>query len=135
MPAPAEFLICSKSMFDLANDLMQCKLWDPSKMASPLEKEILPPTRLPDRIPFGVALPTDVHLPKDLNKGMDGYINNGMNMVLDSDDNKEIVKTAEQNILFPSTYSSDPTQGNASRSQEERWLPSQNSRPRASSPR
>ena len=76
------------------------QMWDPSKMASPLEKEILTPKRLPGGIPFGVALPTDVHLTKDLKGGTDGYMDDGMNVVLDSDDNKEMVKRAEQNILF-----------------------------------
>ena len=100
MPAPAEFSICSDITFDLANDLMNCDLWDPTTMASPLEKEIPPPKRLEDNIPFGEALPTDVHLPDDLKGGTDGYIDDGMNVVLDSEENKEMVKRAEQNIPF-----------------------------------
>ena len=73
MPAPAEFSICSDITFDLARDLMECESRDPEELASPLKEEIPPPVRLPDNIPFGTAMETDLHLPPEWKGGTDGY--------------------------------------------------------------
>ena len=95
-PAPAEFSNCSDITFDLANDLMNCDLWDVESLPCPLRKEIPPPKRLPDENPFGVAYESDVKLPKSFKGGVDGYIDDGLGMVLDSKENEKMVKRAEQ---------------------------------------
>ena len=71
-PAPAEFSNCSKMCFDLANDLMNCKLWDPSELPCPLREHIPPPKRLPDNAPFGKACEATVSLHPDFKGGTDG---------------------------------------------------------------
>ena len=95
-PAPAEFSNCSDITFDLANDLMNCDLWDVDTLPCPLRKEIPPPKRFTDNIPFGNALEADVKLPKNYKGGVDGYIDDGLGIVLDSDENQDMVKRAEQ---------------------------------------
>lgn len=98
VPAPSEFSNCSDITFDLAKDLMDCEEWDPDVLPCPLRDEIPPPHRLPDNVPFGQALDSDVHLPPSFKGGTDGYIDDGCNVVLDSDDNQPMVQRAEQNI-------------------------------------
>ena len=55
----------SETSFDLANDLMQCDLWDPKSLPAPLHDEVPKSKRLDDNIPFGLALPAAVHLPPE----------------------------------------------------------------------
>ena len=95
-PAPAEFSNASDIVFDLASDLMQCEHWSPDELPCPLKNEIPPTKRLPDNIPFGKAYQADVDLGTDYKGSTDGYIDDGANVVLDSEENKEMVKRAEQ---------------------------------------
>lgn len=98
MPAPAEFSICSDIVTDLANDLMYLKQWDPDTLPCPLRNEIPPPVRLPDDIPFGPAYAPAEHLPPSFLGGTDGYVDDLASCVLDSPDNQQMVKRAEQCI-------------------------------------
>jgi len=43
-PCPNEFCIASELCTDLANDLLHCPHWDPSKLFSPHAKKVPPPT-------------------------------------------------------------------------------------------
>ncbi|KAL9186588.1 hypothetical protein ACHAXT_005826 [Thalassiosira profunda] len=95
-PAPAEFSICSETVFDLAGDLLLCPKWDPSTLPSPYIDRIPPPRRLPDETPFGRALPADVHLPSFQKGGVEGYIDDGAIAVLDSPSNSRMVDRARQ---------------------------------------
>ena len=95
-PAPAEFSICSETVFDLAGDLLLCPKWDPSTLPSPYIDRIPPPGRLPDETPFGRALPADVHLPSFQKGGVEGYIDDGAIAVLDSPSNSRMVDRARQ---------------------------------------
>jgi len=99
-PAPAEFSNASDLTFDLANDLMNCTLWDAETMPCPLKKDIPPLNRLPDSIPFGKAQKADVQLPIDFKGGTDGYIDDGTNVMLDSSTNQKMVARAEQCICM-----------------------------------
>ena len=111
-PAPAEFSICSDITFDLASDLMNCKLWDPDSLPCPLRDEIPPPVRLPDNIPFGAAFEAAVQLPESFKGGTDGYIDDGLNVVLDSEDNQPMVKRAEQCLPMALHLQFRPNAGN-----------------------
>jgi hypothetical protein len=95
-PAPAEFSICSETVFDLAGDLLLCPKWDPSTLPSPYVDRLPPPERLPDDIPFGPALPADVHLPPSQKGGVEGYIDDGAIAVLDTASNSRMVDRARQ---------------------------------------
>lgn len=99
-PAPAEFSNCSDITFDLANDLMHCNKWNPLDLKTPLSDEIPPPNRLPKDAPFGKAAQADISLPNNIKGGVDGYIDDGATVVLDTDDNQEMVKRAEQCMLM-----------------------------------
>ena len=99
-PAPAEFSNCSDITFDLANDLLYCSQWDPQELPCPLHDQIPPPKRLPDDTPFGHAEPCCVHQSPNFKGGTDGYIDDGANVVLDSDENAAMVKRAEQNLTM-----------------------------------
>jgi len=98
MPAPSEFSNCSDMVTDLANDLMYLEQWDPDKLPCPLRDEIPPPKRLPDDIPFGPAYAPANHLPSSYLGGTDGYVDDLTSCVLDSPDNQQMVKRAEQCI-------------------------------------
>ena len=95
-PAPSTFSTCSETIFDLASDLLLCPLWDPSELPSPYIDKIPPPERFQDDIPFGPALPADVHLPPSLKGGVDGYIDDGAMAVLDTPSNHRMVQRARQ---------------------------------------
>jgi LysM repeat protein len=100
MPAPAEFSNSSDITFDLVNDLLNCPLWDPTKLPSPLKNEIPPPKRLSKEVPFGPAFAADVQLPISFKGGTDGYIDDGTACVLDTEENKAMVQRAEQCITM-----------------------------------
>ncbi|KAL7523086.1 hypothetical protein ACHAWF_000360, partial [Thalassiosira exigua] len=93
-PTPAIFSQFSECTFDLAEDLMNCELWDPNVLAPPLHEDVPQPVRLPDNIPFGEALEADVKLPLDLKGGTEGYIDDGTSIVLGTLENKTMVKRA-----------------------------------------
>ncbi|KAL7540306.1 hypothetical protein ACHAWF_006646 [Thalassiosira exigua] len=95
-PAPAIFSQFSECTFDLAVDLMNCELWDPNTLLSPLHEDVPQPVlRLPDNLPFGEhALEADVKLPTDLRGGTEGYIDDGTSLVLYIDENRTMVKRA-----------------------------------------
>ncbi|KAL7526102.1 hypothetical protein ACHAWF_006679, partial [Thalassiosira exigua] len=93
-PAPAIFSQFSECTFDLAEDLMNCELWDPNILAPPLHEDVPQPVRLPDNIPFGEALEADVKLPLDLKGGTEGYIDDGTSIVLDTLENIMMVERA-----------------------------------------
>jgi len=77
MPAPAEFSNYSDIIVNLANDLMNCTHWDPTKYPSPLKHDIPPPKRLNKSITFGSVFKEDVQLPIEFKGGTEGYIDDG----------------------------------------------------------
>jgi len=99
-PAPAEFSICSDTIFDLANDLLHCTLWDPTALPSPYDADLPAPEHLPNDTPFGDALPVDVHLPPSQKAGVEGYIDDGIVAVLDAPITKRMVERARQALAM-----------------------------------
>ena len=82
--APAEFCIASETVFDLANDLLYCKHWDPVKLPSPYANELPNPEQLSPDIPFWQAKAAGVTLDPTITGGVEGYIDDGACAVLDS---------------------------------------------------
>ena len=91
MPASAKFSHSSDITFGLASDLMNCENWNPIEYPRPLKNEIPPPKRLPNNIEIGLAFKADVQLAINYKGGTDGYIDDGANCVLDSEDNQAMV--------------------------------------------
>lgn len=108
-PAPAEFSICSEIVFDLANDLLHCIKWDPSKLPSPYIDNLPEPERLAPELPFGEALPADVHLPPSQKGGVEGYIDDGAIAVLDTDKNANMVRRAREALPMATHLTFRPT--------------------------
>ena len=67
-PAPAEFCVTSETVFDLANDLLYCEKWDPSKLPSPYA-ELPTPERLDPSTPYAQAEEADVTLDPSITGG------------------------------------------------------------------
>jgi len=99
-PAPAEFCVVSETVFDLANDLLHCQLWNPQKLPSPYSDDLPPPERLDAQIPFGRADQADVSLDPSITGGADGYIDDGACAVLDSPENAHMVLRAAQAVVM-----------------------------------
>ena len=99
-PAPAHFSVGSDITCDLANDLTQCKLWDPDKLNSPIHKAVPETKLLPDDIPFGQALESDLDLPADQTAGTEGYIDDLATAVLASESNMDQVNRAKFAVLM-----------------------------------
>jgi len=99
-PAPAEFCITSEIVFDLANDLLHCELWDPAILPSPYASELPAQERLADDIPFGPAEEADVTLDPSILGGTEGYIDDGACAVLDTPENWRMVRRASQAVVM-----------------------------------
>jgi hypothetical protein len=87
-PCPNEFCIASELCTDLANDLLHCPHWDPSKLFSPHAEKVLPPQYLKENIPFATAKDIDVDIPPDDWGKVDDFIDDGIVVVPDIGDNK-----------------------------------------------
>jgi hypothetical protein len=90
LPAPAEFSQLSDVIFDLANDLIECDEWDPIKHPAPLASHI-PTTKRLKNLTFTKALEPDVKLPNNMKSTCDGYIDDGIAIVLDNKDTTKMV--------------------------------------------
>jgi len=99
-PAPPKFCIVSETVFDLGADLLSCELWEPTELPSPYASLLPAPTRLDESIPFGAAEEADVSLDEDCRGGVDGYIDDGITVVLDSEDNQAMVARAAQAVVM-----------------------------------
>jgi len=85
-PACSEFSQHSEAIFDLANDIFEDPAWNPTKVHSPNQHLLPPEHRLPDDEPFGTTAPLDVELPEMPPGKCDGYIDDGIQVVLDRPD-------------------------------------------------
>lgn len=96
------FSFISEATFDLTDELIKCKLWDPTIDPPPLAELVPEPERLDDSQPFGIALETDVKFPKIVTCGCDGYLDDSITVTKDGEDDKEQVdraKTADLKAL------------------------------------
>ena len=103
-PAPAEFCIISETVFDLSNDLLDCKKWDPLTFLSPCVTALLEPIRIDNKIAFGLAKESDVKLDLMVKGGAECYIDDGACAVLDTKSNWRMLAQASQAVvmaLFP----------------------------------
>jgi len=87
-PCPPEFCIYSELSADLANDLLHCPDWDPSSLQSPHAVMLPDPNLMPREIPFALAKRLDVALPEDYAGRVDIFIDDGMVIVPDIQDNR-----------------------------------------------
>jgi hypothetical protein len=87
-PCPNEFCIASELCTDLANDLLHCPHWDPSKLTSPHAEKVSPPQYLNEAIPFTAVKDIDVDIPPDDWGKVDDFIDDGIVVVPDIGDNK-----------------------------------------------
>ena len=99
-PAPAEFCIISEMAFDLANDLLHCKRWDPTTLSSPYANQLPAPTRLSKDTDFGQAMEADVKLDPSILGGTEGYIDDGACAVLDAPWNWRMVQREAQAMVM-----------------------------------
>ena len=99
-PAPPGFCTISEAVFDLANDLLNCPLWDPEELPSPQADLLHDPEPPGDNTPFGVAMEADVKLDPNCKGGTDGFIDDGACAVLASPSNSRMVARGAQATLM-----------------------------------
>jgi hypothetical protein len=80
---PNEFCLFSEMCTDLANDILHCKDWDPSKLCSPHSEKIPDPILQPDELEFTPAKSLDVSIPLDTWGRVDDFIDDGIVIVPD----------------------------------------------------
>ncbi|EJK51559.1 hypothetical protein THAOC_29257, partial [Thalassiosira oceanica] len=99
-PAPDKFCTVSETVFDLGGDLLTCDEWDPTALPSPYADVIPQPKRLDDEIPFGVAEEADVSLDESCVGGVDGYIDDGITVALDTPETTGLISRAAQAVAM-----------------------------------
>ena len=99
-PAPPGFCTISEAVFDLADDLLNCPLWDPEELPSPQADLLHDPEPPGDNTPFGVAMEADVKLDPNCKGGTDGFIDDGACAVLASPSNSRMVARGAQATLM-----------------------------------
>jgi hypothetical protein len=83
-PNPPTWCNFSEIVTDLANEISQCKDWDPATLRSPDQPVTPTPIRdLPD-VPVATARPMAVHKPTTATSCVDGFIDDLINVFLDS---------------------------------------------------
>jgi hypothetical protein len=87
-PCPNEWCIASELCTDLANDILHCKEWNPAELHSPHAPKLPTPQYLSDHIPFAPAAHLDVTIPEDDMGRIDDFIDDGIAIVPDLNDNK-----------------------------------------------
>jgi hypothetical protein len=73
---------------DLANDLLHCEDWDPSKICSPHAAKLSEPSILDSSVPFTQALPLDIELEPDDSGKVDIFIDDGIAITPDIGSNR-----------------------------------------------
>eukprot|EP00978_Attheya_sp_CCMP212_P032524 scaffold127488_cov44-Attheya_sp.AAC.2 len=84
---PSRWCNLGEATIDLANDLLACKSWDPSELHSPIQLKVPAPASLPDTVPFAPALEMIVDLPDETQGKADLYLDNGVTITADIDNN------------------------------------------------
>ena len=73
-PLPNEWGYISKTVTNLATDILHCDEWDPSEIHSPFQHMMPKPKPLPPHIPFAPAKILIVALPQEDHSKFDVYI-------------------------------------------------------------
>ena len=87
-PCAYEFCVASETSADLANDILHAPDWDPRELSSPHTCKIPEAKTLPDSIPFGQAAELDVEVPVDCYGCVDDFVDDGIVLVPDINDNR-----------------------------------------------
>lgn len=88
-PCPNQFCLASELCTDLANDLLQCKEWDPKILASPHAGKVGKTSYLDSDLLFAQAKNLDVILPLNDWGYVDDFIDDSIAIVPDIGDNSE----------------------------------------------
>jgi hypothetical protein len=88
-PPPAQMSGAPSPCTDLANDLLNCKEWDPNTLFSPHQEKLPPPAYLDDSVPFARAADLDVNILVDNTGRVDDFIDDGIIIIPDVNNNKE----------------------------------------------
>jgi hypothetical protein len=87
-PCLNEFCLFSEMCTDLANDLLHCKDWDPAVLSSPHAAKLSNPLLQPTEIQFKQAKDLDVSIPLDTWGKIDEFIDDGIVIVPDINQNR-----------------------------------------------
>jgi hypothetical protein len=83
-PNPPTWCCFSEIVTDLANEISMCAEWDPEVLRSPDQPVTPQPIRLGPEVPFAVALPMAVSIPPVITGRVDGFIDDLINVYLDT---------------------------------------------------
>lgn len=79
----------SETTCDLANNLLQCPEWDPSKLYNPVQSQLPPPKFEDDDVPFSPVLEPAVDLPVNNPGFVDVFIDDTITVTPDIGNNVE----------------------------------------------
>jgi hypothetical protein len=88
-PNPPTWCGFSEMVTDLSNELLMCEDWCPSDLRSPAQPITPAPKVLPDDVPFGKAEEAAVVVPTTTTSKTDGFIDDLVNVTLDTPRNRE----------------------------------------------
>jgi hypothetical protein len=87
-PNPPTWCMFSELVTDLANEISQCRDWDPEELRSPAQPSTPKPVRLPSEIPIAAGREMAVIVPPPLRGGkVDGFIDDLINVFADTPEN------------------------------------------------
>ncbi len=87
LPNPPTWCNFSEIVTDLANEISQCKGWDPATLRSPDQPVTPNPIREQKNVPVAQARPMALHIPTTATSRVDSFIDNLINVFLDTDSN------------------------------------------------
>jgi hypothetical protein len=87
-PNPPTWCAVSELVADLANEISQCKEWDPEVLFNPAQSETPEPEMMPDEIPIGLAYEMSVMPPPIVEGKVDVFIDDLINVFLDTPENR-----------------------------------------------
>jgi hypothetical protein len=86
-PNPPTWCGFSEVVTDLANEISMCADWDPDTLKSPDQTVTPAPVRMTPDVPFGLAQPMAVIIPPVITGRVDGFIDDLINVFLDTVEN------------------------------------------------
>ena len=110
-PNPPTWCLFSEIVTDLANEISQCKEWDPVELHSPAQPNVPTPKRLPDDVPVAESrrMAVDIPIPTCGPIGrVDGFIDDLINVFLDTPMN---CRTQPQTVPLAMHVTSRPHAG------------------------
>jgi hypothetical protein len=87
-PCPNEFCAFSELCADLVNDLLHAPDWNPDQLKSPHSNLLQNPVILDDALTFAPAKESDVEIPNDDWGRVEDFIDNGIVIIPDLNDNR-----------------------------------------------